>query len=773
MSPDNAAATSINPSALNHLDSWSLTYSHVAAEANTAFTERYDALWLALPLTRSFAVGIGPEFMRARTPGLFDTNGFVMGAGLGGPVVSWGASYRFRSPREGGSNVHTADLAVTVTPSTTFGITLMGRDLSITTPGIGSLALRRSGVLSLALRPLGDDRLGVELTGLVDQEGDMGMRVAASAYVPYVGRIAAAGERSEYNGQEIWTLTGGVDVRWGGMSVAPAVHASDDFDDVGWSLMVDVHGRPRPGIPTNRYVAKIPIEGLGPRGLIKTIMRLDRALHDPRIVGVLLEPRDSGAGLAGAQDVRLMVQALKQAGKKVYCHLEAASGSEFYLCAGAERISLDPAGVVRLMGLASEGLYFGELLRNVGVRADFVRIGRYKGAPEQYTNDGPSDAAREVRTTLLDEAYRRLITDLSADRGMPYDEMQKLIDRGPFLPTEAIAAKLISVEADARDVHEEARQLFGERTHIRELGASEQFARFGPTGQIGVVVIDGTIVDGENVDVPFINVHMSGGRTIAKQIDEFADDPRIRAIVLRIDSPGGAVMASDQIWRAVKRARDRKPVIASMGEVAASGGYYAACAAHEIWASPSTITGSIGIFYGKVDIAPLAERFGVGISTEKRGAHAGADSLFRPFTDEERAALADKLRIWYRQFLTRVSVGRKMTLEQVDAVARGRVYTGDAAKELGLVDHLGGFGSALIRARQLANLGPEAQVVVRPQRPSNLLDYVLAEGVHEGDANTPKLVPEQLKPFFARLYLLTHAGAATPMALYEGPTVLR
>jgi protease-4 len=288
------------------------------------------------------------------------------------------------------------------------------------------------------------------------------------------------------------------------------------------------------------------------------------------------------------------------------------------------------------------------------------------------------------------------------------------------------------------------------------------------------VLIDGSIVDGENVDVPFLDVHMSGGRTIVKTIDDMAADSRIRAIVLRIDSPGGAVMASDQIWRAVKRARDKKPVIASMGDVAASGGYYAACAANEIWASPSTITGSIGIFYGKVDLAPIAEKFGVGITVAKRGAHAGADSLYRPFTDEERAALADKIRLWYRQFIERVAVGRKMSPDKVDALARGRVYSGDAAKENGLVDHLGGFGSALLRARELAHLGPDAEVVVRPTRPSTLLDYVFQSGGARMNQNeTLGLMPEVLKPFLSRVYLLSRFGAATPMALYEGPTVLR
>jgi protease-4 len=776
VSPDNASATAVNPSALTDLDAWSLTYSHVTPLRGSAHENRYDALWMGLPVSDEFALGFGPEFMRARTPGLPDTNGFVLSAAAGGPVWTWGLSWRFRSPANGMPNVHTADLALSFRPSTTFALSLIGRDLALDTPALGWHELRRSGVLAMNLRPLGDDRLGVELAGLVDEEGDMGLRVTGSAYVPYVGKLAASAERTEAGGEEIWTLTGGVDLRWGSVSAAPAFYSTKEFDDYGWSLMVDLHGAPRPGLPTQKYVAKIEIESLGPRGMLRATSRLDRALHDPRVVGVILQPHDTGAGLAAAQDIRLMIQALKAAGKPVYCYLEAASGSELYMCAGAQRISIDPAGFVRLMGFASEGLYFGEILRNVGVRADFVRIGQYKSAPEQYTNSQPSEPAREVRASLLDDAYRRLVTDLAADRGLPEAEVKALIDRGPFLPAEAIAARLVSSESDRRDLDEDARQLFGARTAIRDQGAREQFERFGPTGQIGVVVLDGTIVDGENVDVPFLDVHMSGGRTVVEAIDRLAADSRIRAIVLRIDSPGGAVMASDQIWRAVRHAREKKPVIASMGDVAASGGYYAACAADEIWASPSTITGSIGIFYGKVDLAPLAERFGVGIAIDKRGAHAGADSMFRPFTDDERAALSGKLRTWYRQFLSRVAEGRKMPIEKVDAVARGRVYSGDQAKALGLVDHLGGFGSALMRARQLAKLGPDAGITLLPSRPSTLLDYVLAGSSAKSADEQVKalgLTPEALKPFLARLYLMTHAGGTTPMALYEGPTTLR
>jgi protease-4 len=767
VSPDNAAALSINPSALGNIDGWSIAFSHVSAVNQSAYPDRTDAAWLATDLGSMLSLGAGYESLRSRTDGLPDTNSGLLGASLQtGRNWSWGALWHIRGVRADGSRIHSADVAASFRPSSTLAVSLIGRDLAAGESYLGSQQLLQKGVLAFLARPFGDDRFQLELAGMVDERQRTAARVSAQAYVPWVGNLGAAGEWAETDGRDAWTFTAGVDVRWGGISIAPAMHGADN-GDLGWSLMVDMHGKPRPGLPAPRYVAKIKVEDLGPRGLLSVVRSLEIALHDPRIKGVLIAPSGAGGGLASAQEVRLLIQELEAADKPVYCHLEAATGSEYYLCAGAGRISIDPAGYLRLMGVSTDALYFGQLLQDAGIRADFVRIGRYKSAPEQYTNRGSSEPAREARTQLLDDAYKRLVYDLAKDRSLSEDQIKRLFDRGPFLPVEAVREKLVDADADAADLAKDAEALYGARALLLDQGKRAAHPRFGPSGQIGVVVIDGSIVDGENVDIPLLDIHMTGGRTIVETIDRMVQNPRIRAIVLRVDSPGGAVMASDQIWRAVQRARKKKPVIASMGEVAASGGYYVASAAQEIWASPSTITGSIGVFYGKVDIAPLANRFGVNIESDKRGAHAGADSLFRPFTDDERATLADKVRLWYRQFLERVSVGRKMPIERVDALARGRVYSGDTAHTLGLVDKLGGLASALARARELASLPFEAELVIAPQRPSTLLDYVLGVGNAKQKGEIP--VPAAFKPFLAQLYFLSQVGATTPVALYEGP----
>jgi protease-4 len=503
-------------------------------------------------------------------------------------------------------------------------------------------------------------------------------------------------------------------------------------------------------------------------------LALERVRTDPRLGGVLLKPRGSDMGLAYAQELRLQIMALRARGKTVVCHLDSASGSEYYACAAADRILIDPAGDIRLMGSASTVLLFGETLRKIGVRADFVRIGPYKSAPEQYTQQQLSDAAREQTRAVLDDAHHRVLADLAKDLTRSQGDIAQIMDAGPHLARPALRAKLVAGAADEYELDQHLQDVFGGQPLTRDLPSDERRG-WGKRPAIGVVMVDDEIVDGESVEVPFLDIHMTGGETIVRTLEAMAADPNIRAIVLRVDSPGGAALASEKIWRAARRARERKPVIASMGSVAASGGYYVASAADEIWADPSTITGSIGIFYGKVDVTGLADMIGVGIEHFRRGRRAGADSLFRPFTDDERAALADVLREYYRLFLARVAEGRGMSVEAVDALARGRVYSGDAAQRVGLVDRLGGLASALIRARELAGLGPTAEVEVKPDRLRSLLDFVLRGGsvsaasgdkaAVQGESRGKLSLPPQARALVRMVMVMEQLGSGQPLAL--------
>jgi protease IV len=289
--------------------------------------------------------------------------------------------------------------------------------------------------------------------------------------------------------------------------------------------------------------------------------------------------------------------------------------------------------------------------------------------------------------------------------------------------------------------------------------------RWGRRGRVGVVVVDGSIVDGENVDVPILNLHMTGAKTAAAAIDRMVQDPAVAAIVVRVDSGGGSAVGSDKLWRAVRRARGKKPVVASLGAAAASGGYYVASAADEIWADPSTVTGSIGIFFGKVDVSGLADRVGVNVEQLTRGERAGAQSIWRPYTEDERAVLQAKILLWYKLFLRRVAEGRGMEPKAVHAVAQGRVWSGDSAVRQGLVDHLGGFGAALARARNLAELPDDAPFDVAPFRPRTLVEHVIGRRMDRSSAASDLPVPTRLREALEIAGAVGAAGDAVPLAI--------
>ncbi len=785
--PDVPEAVDLNPSAIAFLPSWSLGYVHTdAAKRDTLI--RGDGFYAATPLIYGFALGVSIDSVRPtiftrqsqRTMGSIALAwGFDQAFSVGGAVRFLGSGDRHLD------GLTTLDLAASWRPVDWLATSFIARD--VVGPGLRApfQSVPRSFLFAAALRPTGDRWLTLDVAGIVDENGHVGGRASAQVGVPYVGRALAAvqGERLDGPNPDV-RVTAGLAIDWGMIGAGGGVIAGDGLShSPGWYVSAHVQGAERPGLPRGSYVLEVPLESTGARGILQTVRRLDRALYDPRVAGVLLHPRGSGMGLAYAQELRIMIDALKASGKRVVCYLDDATGSEWYACAGADRILLDPAGGVRLTGPASEMFFLGDLLQRVGIRADFVRIGRYKSAIEEFMNEGPTPPARRQDEAVLDWAYRRITVDAARDLGVSPERIGEIIDQGPQLPPQAVELGMVHALADEHAMDAELREGFG-GSFGRETGEPwEVPERWGHRPRIGVVVVDGTIVDGDNVDIPLIGIHMSGGRTVVRAIDRLAADPSVVAIVLRIDSGGGSVLASDQIYRAILRARRHKPVIASMGAIAASGGYYIASAAQEIWADPTTITGSIGVWFGKVDFAPLGRMIGVNLETMGRGAHAGATSYYRPFTPDERAVLANSVRHWYRMFLRRVARGRGMSVQEVDALGRGRLWMGDQAIDNGLIDHLGGFGPALAAARRAAGVGPEVDIEIEPSRPSSLLDYVLgALGIGatpvdpaqaEAQGGLLARVAPELRAVLSAVITLRQLGAAAPMAMLPETIVVR
>ncbi|WP_236607195.1 signal peptide peptidase SppA [Sandaracinus amylolyticus] len=783
VAPDDALAVSVNPSALAYLRSWSAVYVHAEGEDRTGLAERGDGIYAATPLLLGFSLGASVDSVRptSASGGIEHTMLSLALAYAYDDAISVGAATRFLwSPNPGLAELFTLDLAASWRPLPYVALSFLARD--VTGPGYhgGGGYVPRSFLLGLAVRPTGTRTLTLDLTGAVDEDGRVGARLSGEVEVPWIGRIQAAAEVERVGDEQPDArVTAGVIVDWGQVGAGGGVVLGDGFDDSpGWYVTARVEGNERTGVPTGAYVADVVLADLGARSMLRVSRRLERALHDPRIHGVVLRPQGSDIGLAYAQELRLLIDALQDAGKPVVCILGDASGAEIYACAGARTVLADPAGGVRLYGPSIEITHLAGLLQLVGIRADFVRIGPYKSAIEDYQDMRSSEAARVARDENLDDLYGRFVWDLSRDLEVEPARVREIVDGGPYVTDTAIAMGLVDGSADPFDAGDALAEAFGGHYGRERHEPDLPRERWGREPRVGVVVVDGEMVDGDNVDIPILEIHATGGRTAVREIERMAADPAIGAIVVRVDSPGGSVLAADQIWRAIRRARERKPVIASMGAVAASGGYFVASACDEIWADPATLTGSIGVWFGKVDVEPLAERLGVETEFFSRGAHAGAESLWRPFTPDERAILSEMVRRWYRDFLRRVAEGRGMRMTEVDAVARGRVWTGDRALELGLVDRLGGFRSALVRARQLGGLPHDVDFEIAPSRPSSLLDYVLgdtplgramagasAEGASSAESEALEVIaPELLSALRAAWVIRAEQGARTPVA---------
>ena len=785
---DSSLALEVNPAGLAFVDGFELAYLHVDGPDGTPIRGAGDAVYLATPLAFGLSSGLslasvrpvdaaivgGSSSFADRAVGVFGL-GFAAGRSFG-----LGASYRYVGSQDGSvAGLSAWDLGASLRLGPSLAVSLLARDLT------GPLAFGGSRgpatfVLATGLRPFAHRALSFDLAGAVNSDGVYGMRGGVEVLLPHVGSLAASAEIEDLEGQAAVLLAMGLRAEWGGIGAGGGALITDGAGaSPGWYAGAQLRSFTRPGLPNSSYVLKIEIkQGLGARGLLALVQKLDRALHDPDVHGVYLTLESSSVGMAYAQEIRLMVTALRGASKAVVCHLADATGSEYYACAGANGILIDPAGMVRLMGPSSRVLMVGELAQRLGVRADFIRIGAYKSAPEQLTNRGSSGPALAQRDLMLDDAVERLGRDLAEDLGVTTARVTELIDEGPYLASGAVERHMVTAAVDPNDAVPEIASAIGGTFAQRSEPRRRAAETWGEARRIGVVVIDGDIVDGDNVDIPFVGIRMSGGRTVVSAIERFAADPRVKVIVVRVDTPGGSVMGSEQIWRALMRARQRKPVIASMGAVAASGGYLVAAAANEIWADPSTITGSIGVFFGKVDVSPLARQLGIGIETSSRGRHAGADSIYRPFTNDERLLLADIIREYYRTFLARVAEGRGMDVEAIDAVGRGRVWSGDRALTHGLIDRLGGFGGALARARELGELDPAAPVVIAPERPSGILDYVLGSGgssqAGEGAAGTVAAgIPEDVRQMLAWAIVVARLGEGHPMARLEGVVELR
>src|SRR5215469_15594500 len=460
---------------------------------------------------------------------------------------------------------------------------------------------------------------------------------------------------------------------------------------------------------------------------------LRRARDDDRVAALVARLGGKGIGLAAVQELRRAVTEFAEAGKATVAWAESfgefsASNVQYYLATAFEKIWLQPSGDLGLTGIAIERVFLRGVLDKLGAQFEVAKRHEYKSAAEQFTETAFSPAAREETERMTESVTEQLVQAIAERRGLARAKVSELIDAGPFLAARAQAENLVDQLGYRDEVYAEARKLAGPEAVVLYLGryhrgkilaelAKRAITKAPSTPEPGVAMIyaTGPIRRGRS-SRGLISGGSMGSDTVAGAIRAAARDEHSRAIVLRVNSPGGSYVASDTIWREVVRARaGGKPVVVSMGDVAASGGYFMSMAADEIVAQPGTITGSIGVLTGKPVLGGALGRAGVTSDLISQGAHAAMFSQLRPFSPDEWALVNDWLDHIYADFTGKVASGRGMTEEQVEQVARGRVWTGADALARGLVDELGGMDRAAVIARRRAGMPPTAPLRVYPR----------------------------------------------------------
>jgi protease-4 len=486
----------------------------------------------------------------------------------------------------------------------------------------------------------------------------------------------------------------------------------------------------------------------GDRGvdLRKNIARLDRAAQDDKIAGIVLQV-DTAVPRGKLHELRSAIGRVRAAGKKVYAVLESAQGTQYALAAACDEIVMPESGVLVIPGIHAEFAFYKDLLAKLGIEADMLHCGAYKGAAEPYTRDSLSEPVRENMTAMIDDLFDQSVAMLAGDRNLPVETVRKLVDRGLLTAKQAHAEGLV----DRVAYPDEFRSSLGESYRADKLVYVMNYAKArvdadfsGPMGmmkmfqtifggsksggssratKVAIVYAVGPIMSGES-QVDLFGSSTIGSTTLVEALQTAGKDDSVKAVVLRVDSPGGSALASDLIWRAIQ-ALD-KPVVASMGDVAASGGYYLSMGADQIFAEPGTVTGSIGVVGGKLSVKGLYDKIGITTESISRGQNSGLFSPMSKFSDSERAVIESMMQDIYQQFTTKAAQGRNMPHEELLELAGGRIFTGRVAKRNGLVDELGTLKDAVDAAKRLAGIDAtqEVEMLILP-KPENPLEALL------------------------------------------------
>ena len=450
------------------------------------------------------------------------------------------------------------------------------------------------------------------------------------------------------------------------------------------------------------------------------------AKWDKDVAGALIEISGSNYGIGRYQEIRDAILNFKKSGKVVISYITDCSTGEYIVASACDSILIHPNTYLRLIGLRSEPMFFKGLLDKIGIRALLENIGEYKSATEAFTRTNMSEPYRENINAILDDLYDQLTNDIASARGWTQEFVKQLIDNGPYSANEAFRNNLVDEIVYSDGLHHRAKKLSDADVNLVDVNDYMRSGLFPhewsvPKPKIAVIEAEGMMMTGESFTDPFTGTKVMGAETIVRAINHTRHNDSIKAVVLRIDSGGGLVIAADVIWNELVELTVKKPLIVSMGDYAASGGYYIAAPADVIVAEPGTITGSIGVIGGKYSFKGLFAKLGIHKEILKRGKNADFYSNYSDYPPEEQAIIKKQIKEIYNDFVAKVTRGRKqLNRTEVEKVAQGLIWTGKQAKENGLVDELGGLSKALSIAQTKAGLENKQVEIVRLPRPTAL-----------------------------------------------------
>ncbi|MCK4577124.1 signal peptide peptidase SppA [candidate division WOR-3 bacterium] len=442
---------------------------------------------------------------------------------------------------------------------------------------------------------------------------------------------------------------------------------------------------------------------------------IDKISNDTEIEGIYLEIAGPQCGFAKKQEIRKALAECKRKGKKILCYSQSMGNSDYYLASVADSIFMPPLGFLGLSGIYSEIPFIKGTLDKIGIEPELEQIGEYKSAADIITKDSMTTAHREVTNAILDDLFSQLTIAISEARGIEVTRVKNIIDEASLTTNKALDNGLIDELLYEDEVRERFKKGKVEVVPLKKYMSKKEYVydwQPEPKDKIAIIYATGNIVSGKNGKNLFAG-DLMGSETIVNSIRSASKDKNIKAIILRIDSGGGSGLASDMIWREIKKTteeKDSKPFIVSMSDVAGSGGYYIACEADIILAEEGTITGSIGVISGKFNLKKLYDKIGLRFETIEKGKHAAMFSLAKPFSEEEKELIKKETREFYEDFIRKVAEGRNLSITKVDSVGRGRIWTGNQAKDIGLIDEIGGLREALKLAKEKAGISEDIEV---------------------------------------------------------------